>query len=267
MRSLLTNSLLASVIALGAATAPTLADVPFKGEEKTAIETIIRDYLIANPEVLIEAMDALQTKQAHAQREARAERGHARHVARADVIAKAGDVLTDAPEGMVLGNPNGDVTVVEFFDYNCGYCRQALEDMNALIEADNNVRFVLKEFPILGPQSIEASRVSLAFRDLAPQKYPEFHRALLARRSMADKASALEVAGDLGVEPDAIEAKMNDTGHIQELQAIQDLAANLQINGTPSYVIGGEVIQARVGIDGLKQAVENMRECGKADCS
>ena len=256
MRSLLTNSLLASVIALGAATAPTLADVPFKGEEKTAIETIIRDYLIANPEVLIEAMDALQTKQAHAQREARA-----------DVIAKAGDVLTDAPEGMVLGNPNGDVTVVEFFDYNCGYCRQALEDMNALIEADNNVRFVLKEFPILGPQSIEASRVSLAFRDLAPQKYPEFHRALLARRSMADKASALEVAGDLGVEPDAIEAKMNDTGHIQELQAIQDLAANLQINGTPSYVIGGEVIQARVGIDGLKQAVENMRECGKADCS
>ena len=256
MRSLLTNSLLASVIALGAATAPTLADVPFKGEEKAAIETIIRDYLIANPEVLIEAMDALQTKQAHAQREARA-----------DVIAKAGDVLTDAPEGMVLGNPNGDVTVVEFFDYNCGYCRQALEDMNALIEADNNVRFVLKEFPILGPQSIEASRVSLAFRDLAPQKYPEFHRALLARRSMADKASALEVAGDLGVEPDAIEAKMNDTGHIQELQAIQDLAANLQINGTPSYVIGGEVIQARVGIDGLKQAVENMRECGKADCS
>lgn len=256
MRSLLTNSLLASVIALGAATAPTLADVPFKGEEKTAIETIIRDYLIANPEVLIEAMDALQTKQAHAQREARA-----------DVIAKAGDALTDAPEGMVLGNPNGDVTVVEFFDYNCGYCRQALEDMNALIEADNNVRFVLKEFPILGPQSIEASRVSLAFRDLAPQKYPEFHRALLARRSMADKASALEVAGDLGVEPDAIEAKMNDTGHIQELQAIQDLAANLQINGTPSYVIGGEVIQARVGIDGLKQAVENMRECGKADCS
>lgn len=256
MRSLLTNSLLASVIALGAATAPTLADVPFKGEEKAAIETIIRDYLIANPEVLIEAMDALQTKQAHAQREARA-----------DVIAKAGDALTDAPEGMVLGNPNGDVTVVEFFDYNCGYCRQALEDMNALIEADNNVRFVLKEFPILGPQSIEASRVSLAFRDLAPQKYPEFHRALLARRSMADKASALEVAGDLGVEPDAIEAKMNDTGHIQELQAIQDLAANLQINGTPSYVIGGEVIQARVGIDGLKQAVENMRECGKADCS
>ena len=182
MRSLLTNSLLASVIALGAATAPTLADVPFKGEEKAAIETIIRDYLIANPEVLIEAMDALQTKQAHAQREARA-----------DVIAKAGDALTDAPEGMVLGNPNGDVTVVEFFDYNCGYCRQALEDMNALIEADNNVRFVLKEFPILGPQSIEASRVSLAFRDLAPQKYPEFHRALLARRSMADKASALEV--------------------------------------------------------------------------
>ena len=256
MRSLLTNTLLASAIALGAATAPTLADVPFKGEEKAAIETIIRDYLIANPEVLIEAMDALQTKQAHAQREARA-----------DVIAKAGDALTDAPEGMVLGNPNGDVTVVEFFDYNCGYCRQALEDMNALIEADNNVRFVLKEFPILGPQSIEASRVSLAFRDLAPQKYPEFHRALLARRSMADKASALEVAGDLGVEPDAIEAKMNDTGHIQELQAIQDLAASLQINGTPSYVIGGEVIQARVGIDGLKQAVENMRECGKADCS
>ncbi|MCK5931212.1 MAG: DsbA family protein [Fulvimarina manganoxydans] len=256
MRSLLTKTLLASAIALSAATAPTLAEVPFKGEEKAAIETIIRDYLIANPEVLIEAMDALQTKQALAQREARA-----------DVIAKAGDALTDAPEGMILGNPNGDVTVVEFFDYNCGYCRQALEDMNALIEADDNVRFVLKEFPILGPQSVEASRVSLAFRDLAPEKYPEFHRSLLARRSMADKAAALEVAKDLGVEADAIEAKMNDTGHIQELQAIQDLAANLQINGTPSYVIGGEVIQARVGIDGLKQAVGNMRECGKADCS
>ncbi|MEN3791583.1 DsbA family protein [Fulvimarina sp. MAC3] len=252
---LLTTLAIAATFLGSTLSAPAIAQDSFDATEKQDIEKIVRDYLVTNPEVLVEAMNALQQKQDAEQK-----------TAQADVIAKARDQLHSAPEGMVLGNPDGDVTVTEFFDYNCGYCRQALADMTALIEEDDNVRFVLKEFPILGMGSLEASRVSMAFRDLAPEKYREFHETLLSKRGSADKASALQVAEDLGVDPAKIEDIMASSTNMKALQEIQVLANDLRINGTPSYVIGEEVIQARVGTEGLKSAVAAMRECGKPDC-
>lgn len=247
--------LLAAAMTLVAWPGIAAAQEQFAPDEKQAIERIVRDYLVANPEVLVEAMDSLQAKQAAAA-----------EAAQAKVLADAGDRLMSAPDGMVLGNPEGDVTIVEFFDYNCGFCRQALEDMNALIESDDGVRFVLKEFPILGPQSLEAARVSLAFRELAPEKYGEFHEALLSRRSVADGAAAMEIAADLGIDEEALEAELADPQIMRDLQDIQTLGAELQLSGTPSYVIGNEVIQSRVGVDRMKTVVANVRQCGSAQC-
>ncbi|MER0237814.1 DsbA family protein [Fulvimarina sp. MAC8] len=254
MRSLKTIAIAATFLG-SALSAPALAQDSFDATKKQDIEKIVRDYLIANPEVLVEAMNALQEKQDAEQKTAQAE-----------TISQAREQLVTAPEGMVLGNPDGDVTITEFFDYNCGYCRQALADMTALLEEDGNVRFVLKEFPILGMGSLEASRVSMAFRDLAPEKYREFHETLLSKRATADKASALQVAEDLGVDTAKIEEIIAASTNMKALQDIQVLANDLRINGTPSYVIGDEVLQARVGVEGLKSAVAAMRECGKADC-
>ncbi|EAU42570.1 outer membrane protein [Fulvimarina pelagi HTCC2506] len=253
MRSITTIA--AATFLCGMFTSYAVSQESFDATETQEIETIVRDYLIANPEVLVEAMNALQEKQDAEQK-----------TAQADAIGKVREQLNSAPEGMVLGNPDGDVTVTEFFDYNCGYCRQALDDMTALLEEDGNVRFVLKEFPILGMGSLEAARVAMAFRDLAPEKYREFHETLLSKRSGADKASALDVAEGLGVDTAKIEEILAASTNMKALQDIQVLASDLRINGTPSYVIGEEVLQARVGLEGLKNAIASMRECGKVDC-
>ncbi|MDY8110639.1 DsbA family protein [Fulvimarina sp. 2208YS6-2-32] len=255
MRSITTVALSAALLG-SASLLPASAQESFDSTQKQAIETIVRDYLIANPEVLVEAMSALQAKQDEQQK-----------TAQASVIESARDQLTSAPEGMVFGNPDGDVTITEFFDYNCGYCKQALADMTALLEEDDQIRFVVKEFPILGVGSLEASRVAMAVRDLAPEKYRGFHEALLERRGSADKAAALGVAEELGVDPAKIEEKLAASANMKALQDIQTLASDLRINGTPTYVIGDEVLQARVGLEGLKAVVGSMRACGKVECS
>jgi protein-disulfide isomerase len=145
------------------------------------------------------------------------------------------------PYDMTIGNPKGDVTIVEFFDYNCGYCRHALTDMETMLKKDKNVRFVLKEFPILGPESVAAHKVSDAFRKLAPEKYSEFHRALLdqrgpRRRGKRDRA----VAQSLGVSEKQIRAKWRKARAMTSVRKPTQLAQILGITGTPSYVIGNE---------------------------
>ncbi|RFC62343.1 DsbA family protein [Fulvimarina endophytica] len=254
MRSL-SRFLLSTLLATSALSLPAAAQSSFDDTQKSDIEAIVRAYLVEHPEVIVEAMTALRDKQDAEQK-----------VAQAGVIESAREALTNAPEGMVLGNPDGDVTITEFFDYNCGYCRQALADMTELIEEDDEIRFVLKEFPILGPGSLEASRVAMAVRDLSPDDYQAFHTTLLGKRGGADKASALAVAEDLGIDTAKIEEKLAVSANMGALQEVQVLANDLQINGTPTYVIGNEVLQARIGVDGLRTIVASMRECGAVSC-
>jgi len=170
------------------------------------------------------------------------------------------------PDAPVLGNPKGDVTVVEFFDYNCTYCRHALPDMQAMLKKDTNVRFVLKEFPILGPDSVAAHKVADAFRRLAPAKYADFHVALLSSEGRASEDSAIAVAGSLGVSEDKIRAEMAKSPNDGIVQATYQLASSLGISGTPSYVIGNELVPGAVGLDDLEAKVKNMRSCGKTAC-
>ena len=145
--------------------------------DRKAVENIVREYLLANPELLLEVQKALDTKQKEEQR-----------VANLKFIQDNKDKIFSSANDGIFGNPNGKITMVEFFDYNCGYCKRAMEDMRALTAADPELRFVLKEFPILGPDSQKASVVSMAFHKMMPEKYAEFHSQLLGIPGRAGEA-------------------------------------------------------------------------------
>lgn len=243
---------LSAAVLFAAAPLPAMA---LTDQERTEIEGVVRDYLIRNPEVLLEVLDALETKQLEAQKQAQA-----------TAIAAASEQIYNSPHNAVLGNPEGDVTIVEFFDYNCGFCRRAMADMDALIAQDPNLKFVLKELPVLGPDSVAAHRVSLAFRSLAPERYPEFHHALLGSRGVANEARALQVASELGVEEAAIREAMTTPEVQAALQEVQQLTAALGITGTPAYVIADEVVSGAIGSEDIAEKIDNVRQCGSATC-
>ena len=182
----LSRSLIAASVALLAFAAPQISRADeFSGPQRGEIERIVREYLVAHPEVLQEAMTELEKRQSAAESE--------KHKA---AVKQYSQALFSSPRQVVLGNPNGNVTFVEFFDYNCGYCKRAMDDMLTLLKNDPKLKVVLKEFPVLGPGSVEAARVAVAVRmqDKTGKKYLEFHQKLLGGRGQADKAHALAVA-------------------------------------------------------------------------
>ncbi|KQT60416.1 MULTISPECIES: DsbA family protein [unclassified Aureimonas] len=223
--------------------------------ERGEIEGVVRDYLLRNPEVLLEALDALKIKQANQEAEEQKL-----------AVSTADASLYASPEGSVLGNPKGDVTLVEFFDYNCGYCKRAAADLDGLIESDRNLRVVLKEIPVLGDESVAASHVSLAFRHVAPERYGEFQRKLLGLRGVANGDSAIEVAAELGVEEAQIRTAMAAPEVEAVIQENQALAAHLKVGGTPFYVIGKDTVPGAIGLEGLAAKVEEARRCNSAAC-
>lgn len=224
--------------------------------QRSAIEKIVHDYLVQHPEVLQEAMTELQKRQEAAEAE--------KHKT---AVKENADLLFHSPDQVVLGNPRGDVTFVEFFDYNCGYCKRAMSDMLTLLQTDTNLRVVLKEFPVLGPGSVEAARVAVAVRmqDKTGKKYLEFHQKLLGGRGHADGKRALAVAKEIGMDMNRIERDMKSGEVEKTLRQDFKLAEALGLNGTPSYVIGEDVVVGAVGLGALKEKINTAR-CGKASC-
>ena len=216
----------------------------------------MHDYLVAHPEVLQEAMTELEKRQTAAEAE--------KHKAAVKAHAKA---LFSSPDQVTLGNPNGNVTFVEFFDYNCGYCKRAMSDMLTLLKDDPKLKVVLKEFPVLGPGSVEAAQVAVAVRmqDKTGKKYLEFHQKLLGGRGHADDARALAVAKEVGLDMDRLEKDMKSPEVKKTLQQDFKLAEALGLNGTPSYVIGDNVVVGAIGLQGLQEKINTAR-CGKATC-
>ena len=220
------------------------------GSQRGEIEKIVRDYLLKHPEVLQEVMQELEKKQQTAEAEK----------ARSAVKTHA-EALFNSPRQVTLGNPQGDVTFVEFFDYNCGYCKRALGDMTALMSKDPKLKVVLKEFPVLGPGSVEAAQVAVAVRmqDKSGKKYMEFHQKMLLGRGQADKARALAVAKEIGLDMTRMEKDLKSEEITATLQESAKLAEALGLNGTPSYVIGNDVVIGAVGLDALGKKVEAAR--------
>jgi protein-disulfide isomerase len=239
-----------------------VACLPFVGsaaalddQQKKEIGTFVREYLIENPEIMLEVQDALEKKQQQ-MRVAQSSTG----------IASNKEAIFSSANDITLGNPKGDVTIVEFFDYNCGYCKHALSDMETVLAADKNVRFVLKEFPILGPDSMAAHRVANAVRLVAPEKYADFHRGLLGGQTRATEDTAIEVAASLGISEAAIRSSMEKNPNEPQVRATYELANALGVTGTPFYVVGEEALFGAVGQQQLAEKIANMRVCGKASC-
>jgi protein-disulfide isomerase len=212
--------------------------------DRAEVETIVREYLLANPELLLEVQAALDAKQKEEQR-----------IASLKVIEENRPEIFQSSHDGVFGNPDGKITIVEFFDYNCGYCKRAMQDMQALTAADPDVRFVLKEFPILGPDSQRAHVVAQAFQHLAPEKYNEFHLKLLGGQGRATEASAVKVALELGADEARLREEMKSHEIKETFGRTYELADKLSITGTPSYVVGNEVVFGALGQEVLAQKV------------
>ena len=223
--------------------------------DKAQVEAIVHDYLVNHPEVLLEAQAALEKKQNEQQQ-----------AAQAAAIKDSAKEIYHAKWDGVLGNPGGKVTIVEFFDYNCHFCRGALKDMQNIIANEKDVRFVLKEFPVLGPDSQRASIVSMAFKKLMPEKYGEFHQKLLGSESRADEASAIKIAVSLGANDKALRQAMKDPSIVQDFSKTFELADKLAINGTPTYIVDNQVISGALGQKVLDEKLAEARACGTGGC-
>jgi protein-disulfide isomerase len=243
-RHVRTTLFAAAALSLASA-APAFAQ-SFSADQREEIGHVVKEYLLAHPEVVQDVMSELEKRQQAAESE--------KH--RAAVLENKA-TLFNSPRQVVLGNPQGNVTLVEFFDYNCGYCKRALSDMLDLIKTDNNIRFVLKEFPVLGEGSVEAARVAVAARmqDTSGKKYIEFHQKLLGGRGAADKARALSVAKEVGFDMARIEKDMGSDEVKRTIDENLKLADAIGVNGTPSYVVGDEVVIGAVGLDTLREKI------------
>jgi protein-disulfide isomerase len=235
---------------------PVASAQSFTDSQRGDIEAIIKNYLIAHPEVLEEAMNELSKRQAAAEAE--------KHQAS---IAENADTIFNSPRGVTIGNKDGDVTFVEFFDYNCGYCKRAMADMLDLLKTDSKLKVVLKEFPVLSQGSVEAAQVAVAARmqDPSGKKYLDFHQKLLGGRGPADRARAMAAAKDAGFDMAKLEKDMASPEAKATIEENFKLAEAMGMNGTPSYVIGKQVVIGAVGLDGLKEKV-GIARCGKATC-
>jgi len=232
------------------------AEEPLSDARKAEIGDIVKSYLMTHPELIQDALNALDQKQKDAE-----------STAQKAALASLSKDLLKSENGVVLGNPDGDVTLVEFFDYNCGYCKKSLSDMMGLMKDDPKLRLILRDFPVLGPDSVEASAIALAARkQLTADQYMTFHQQLLTSRGRVGKERATQVAKDLGADMVRL-AKDSESGETRSLLAATMRAADsLRIGGTPAFVVGDGVIVGAVGQDSLALAIKSVRACGKSTC-
>ena len=229
----------------------------FSAEQTTEIGRIVKDYLLQNPEVLRDAITELDEREKTAEADARRK-----------ALADLAGPLVDAPDGFIIGNPSGKVTLVEFFDYNCGYCKRALADLDHLMKANKDLKVVLRDFPILSPSSVDAALVAGAAHDQFPgDKFWDYHRKLLGMHGLVGREQALAVAKDMGADMDKLAKDAARPQTRSAIQASDTFAKSLNLTGTPSYVVGDDVLVGAVGFDDINQKLSNVRKCGKVMCS
>ena len=227
------------------ATGAIAADAP----DKQALDQAIRSYLLEHPEVIIESLEKFEQKQRAA-----------RDQASADALASRKDELYNHPMTPVTGNPKGDVTIVEFFDYQCGYCKRAMQTVLEVQKEDPSVRIVWKELPILGPASEFAARAAMAAK--RQDKYLDFHVAVMGNRGPLTPDTVFQLAKKAGINVDRLKRDMADPAIEKYLQDTLQLAQQLGINGTPGFVIGGKLVPGAIEKDQLKELIAEARKPG-----
>lgn len=246
------SRLLAPLALLGLLAAPALAQTDIGNlspAERTAFRAEVRAYLMENPEVLFEAIQILEAR-----------RNQAASVADSDLIGQNADALLDDGYSFVGGNPDGDVTMVEFLDYRCAYCKRAHPQVQQALKQDKNIRYVVKEFPILGPDSVTAARMAMAALELDPSNFAELNDALMRHEGALTEQAAYRIARNIGYDIAALKQAAEDETIDQRLKQNYDLAARLGIEGTPSFVIGNELVRGFVPKEELLATVEAQRE-------
>lgn len=240
-------ALVLSAMIAGPAAAQSVEDM--SDAERDAFRAEVRAYLLENPEVLMEAMEVLEERQAAEQA-----------AADAAMIAAVEDELYDSERSWVGGNPEGDVTLVEFVDYRCSFCRRAHPEVEELIASDGNIRLIMKEFPILGEQSVLASRFAIATLQVeGDTAYKQVHDALITMRGDVNELSLELVAEDLGLDTDAIVAQMDSDAVTEVIRANHLLAQQLGITGTPTFVLDGQMLRGYLPLDGMREQVAEAR--------
>lgn len=242
------GGLLVAALLLG--TAPTALGAeeppPLTPAEIEQLQRVIRDYLLSHPEVIVEAINELEKRDlaatADAQRQTIAER-HAE--------------LYDDPDAPIAGKPDGSVTIVEFFDYKCPYCKGVASELMKTIDADGDVRLVFKEFPILGPQSVFAAKAALAANRQG--RYREFHQALMVLKGDLDETTVFATARSVGLDVERLKADMEAAEIAAAIDRNHALAQALKINGTPAFVVGDEVVPGAISMEEMKKLIEAAR--------
>lgn len=231
------------------------ADAAFTDEQKKAIGEIVKDYLTKNPEIIVEVQQALEAKMEQEQAEKLK-----------SFMSENAKVIYRDPDSPVAGDPNGDITVVEFFDYNCGYCKRGMTDVQKLVQGDKRVRMVFKELPILSKGSEETAKAALAAKRQG--KYWEFHQSMLSSKGQANEASSLKAAEALGLDMAKLKADMAGDAVKNELEAMKALAKKMGINGTPHFLVGDKSIPGAPEDlhDQLKTLIAGFRKSGCSSC-
>ncbi len=227
----------------------TAAEKPFSAAKISEIEKLVHDYIMSNPQVILDALRAHQVAE-----EANAEAERQRQ------LVSMRDQLENAPTSPVSGNLNGDVTIVEFFDYRCGYCKRVHDTVIDTVKDDGNVRLVYKEFPILGPESIAASRAALGVFFNSKEKYVPFNDALMRSRGNLNEARVLEIAESIGFDPELVKKNMEDPRVNDELANTMALAEALNIRGTPAFVVNQTLVPGAVDAATLEGLIKSARE-------
>lgn len=218
--------------------------------ERDAFREEIRAYLLENPEVLMEAIGVLEQR-----------RAEEASVAEAQMLETHRAAIFEDGYSWVGGNPDGDVTVVEFMDYRCGYCKRAHPHVTQLLEMDGNIRFVVKEFPILGEQSVLASRYAISVHQIAgDDAYGKVHDALMTWSGDITEGALARIGREAGVDHDAVVAHMDTDAVTEIIDQNRALAQTLQIQGTPSFVMGDQFVRGYVELDQMLEIVDGIRE-------
>lgn len=249
-RLLRRSALAGLIVAVIANGSPARAqDAPFTDAQKSAIEDMVRDYILQNPEVVLESLRIMEERQRMAEEE--------RLKLKLQQLKPA---LYQDPRDPSLGNPDGDVVLVEFFDYQCGYCKTMLQTLVDFAETDGKVKVVMKEFPILGPESLTAAKASLAAHKQG--KYEAFHVAMMTLRGKLTEPAIFQTALEVGLDIDLLKADMESKGVLEHIRETRALAQELEIRGTPAFTIGDRLIPGAFGAAQLFELVSEARERG-----
>jgi len=236
-------------LALFAAPANALDVNHMSDAERAQFRAEVRAYLMENPEVILEAVKVLEDRQVVAE-------------SQADLALVAANqaALFDDGFSFVGGNPDGDITLVEFLDYRCGYCRKAMPEVAGLLASDDNIRLIIKELPILGEQSVLASRFAVATKNLeGPEAYMQMHDALMSFQGEMTLVSLSRIGEGLGLDTQAILAEMNSETTLSEIARTRTLAAQLQVSGTPTFVLQDELLRGFIPGAQMAQIVAEKR--------